>query len=263
MKQSYIKNPEETAYGFRAKLEFFIKRIENLKLKLNKEKKNMHILDVGCGNGVFLTFPLGEHGYSVTGIDIHKPSIEFANLKNNSANINFLVSRIEELVSRETHHKFDVIIFSDILEHIEDPIVLLRSARSLLNENGIILISIPNGYGPFEIENFILRKMGILWLARCIFKTQKAESHSNTQTLNVESGHIQFFTMRHFKKILAKSGLQISKFKKGSFMCGSVSSRVISAFSFFTSWNRAISKYLPYFMCSVWYFECTQKNECL
>ena len=56
--------------------------------------------------------------------------------------------------------KFDIVVLSDILEHLEHSENLLNEVKNILSPHGIILISIPNGYGPFEIENFILRKLG-------------------------------------------------------------------------------------------------------
>lgn len=50
---------------------------------------------------------------------------------------------------------FDVIVYADILEHLEDPLTVLQQHRNLLQEKGIIIGSVPNGYGLFEVEKRI------------------------------------------------------------------------------------------------------------
>ncbi|MBI4994129.1 methyltransferase domain-containing protein [Candidatus Peregrinibacteria bacterium] len=247
-----IDSVRETAYGFRTKLKFFVERIEILRRELGKEKSQIRILDVGCGNGRQVTFPLGSEGYSVAGIDVHKPTIALAEAQNNFKNVEFISGDIKDLKHKLGHAgKFDIVILSDILEHLSHPENLLFEAKNILSPHGIILISIPNGYGPFEIENFILRKTGILKLAD--FLTPRISN--DLQTLNKESGHVQFFTMKHFESLISRAGLKISSFKKGSFLCGPISSRIIGLIRPLVCLNMAAGRYLPSALCSVWYFE--------
>lgn len=247
-----INSVKETAYGFRTKLKFFVERIEKLRHKLGKEKSEIRILDVGCGNGRQVTFPLGSEGYSVIGIDVHEPTISSAKALNNLKNVEFISGDIKDLKHKLGHaEKFDVVVLSDILEHLPHPENLLNEIKNILSPHGIILISIPNGFGPFEIENFILRKLGILKLGRFL----KKGGGGDLQTLNHESGHVQFFTMRHFENLARKTGFFISCFKKGSVSCGPVSGRILSLIPALERFNVKLGEFLPPALCSVWYFE--------
>lgn len=249
----YIESVPETAYGFRTKLNFFVERIENLRRELGKEKNEIRILDFGCGNGRQVTLPLGSEGYFVVGIDSHEPTIALAKSENNFKNVEFISGDIKNLAHKlKSSEKFDVVVLSDVLEHLTHPENLLREIKNILSPNGIVLISIPNGYGPFEIENFILRKLGILKLGRAL----KRGKNSDLQTFNCESGHVQFFTRNSFRKLARKTGFKISCFKKGSVFCGPISGRIIGLIRPLVHLNMIVSRYLPSFLCSVWYFEC-------
>jgi SAM-dependent methyltransferase len=240
---------KENAYGFRTKLLFFAERIEEMRKRVGKSEQKVRILDVGCGNGTQVTQPLGALG-------IHEPSIAQANKINQFANVKFVCGGFDETRKEAKQNgKFDVIVFSDILEHLKNPAEFLNSAGEILADGGIVLVSIPNGHGPFEIENFILRKTGILSLAQKF----RRGSGVGEQTLNHDNGHVQFFTLRKMRHLLERCGLEVSNFKKGAFLCGPISGRLIGLSKWLIKFNLEISRFLPAQMCSVWYFQLTQK----
>lgn len=245
---------KETAYGFRTKLKIFIERIERLRRELGKEKRGMRILDIGCGTGQQVTFPLGAEGYSVIGLDTDQASLEVAQRENTFQNVRFMRGDSEHLSKHFKQGHFDAVILSDILEHLPDPEKFLRELTGLLASKAILLVSIPNGHGPFEIENFIFRKTGLLRFTYWIRK-KLGRGGSTLQSLNHESGHVQFFTMRRFRELVERAGYRISLFRKGSFLCGPLTGRMIGKIPLFVKWNLALGKYLPSWMDSVWYFE--------
>lgn len=129
---------KENSYGHKKRLIFISEQIR--KFCLNKQE--IRILDVGCGTGSLITLPLGSLGYNILGIDIDKASIDFA-LKNNIYNnVSFKQERIENI-----YDKYDIIIASELLEHLENPLEFLNILETKLNENGIIIITTPNGFG--------------------------------------------------------------------------------------------------------------------
>lgn len=256
-----INSVAETAYGFRTKLLFFIHRIELSRKRIGKEKNEFKILDIGCGNGTQVTFPLGNEGYRVTGADVHEPSIEFAKANNAFKNIDFFSADISGGEELGFCGKVDAVVLSDIIEHVEKPGKLLKTAAELLEPHGTILISIPNGYGPFEIENFILRKIGIIKLGRFLRNLFAKIRGKEKVPYNIESGHIQFFTQKNFAEIISESGLEITHFRKGCFLGGSVTNAIISRFNALIKLNIKLAEYLPAAVCSVWYFECRKKDR--
>jgi methionine biosynthesis protein MetW len=96
------------------------------------------ILDVGCGEG-FLATLLMKKGNSVIGIDISERAIELAR-KNGVKAIKCNVDD-EEL---PLHEHFDVIILSEVLEHLISPMRVIRKLKRYLKKNGYFLLTFPN-----------------------------------------------------------------------------------------------------------------------
>lgn len=97
------------------------------------------ILDIGCGNGS-LTLDISEHAGDVTGIDINPVYIKSANqqrLKKSAKNVTF---KCQDIVGNDFNESFDKIILSNVLEHIENRIILLKRIREIAP---IILLRVP------------------------------------------------------------------------------------------------------------------------
>jgi len=94
------------------------------------------VLDVGCGNGS-VAYDIAKKVKSVVGIDIDKDRIGDA--KNNflSDNIEYICGDITRWPFKQ---KFDVIIMSNVLEHVENRIELLKKINVLGSK---FLIRIP------------------------------------------------------------------------------------------------------------------------
>jgi len=113
--------------------------------KLNNHEKpldNIKILDIGCGGGL-LSEPMSKLGAKVVGIDASNKNIEVAKLhaKKNNLKIKYLCTSPENFNSEE---KFDVILNMEIVEHVEDLDLFLKSCSNLLNNNGLMFVATIN-----------------------------------------------------------------------------------------------------------------------
>lgn len=106
------------------------------KFFLENVSKNDIVLDIGCGNGA-LTYDIAEKVKKVVGIDINEKYINFAKKKFSRENIVYIVG--DALTNLPNNH-FDVIILSNVLEHIDNRIELLKSLRKISPK---ILIRVP------------------------------------------------------------------------------------------------------------------------
>ncbi len=126
-------------------------RIEYIKkniikdFKIKNEKKpfsNLEILDIGCGGGL-LTEPMSRLGGNLTGIDASEKNINIAKIhaKKNNLKINYMCSSPEKL---NTKKKYDVILNMEVVEHVENLEIFIKSSSSLLKKNGIMFIATIN-----------------------------------------------------------------------------------------------------------------------
>ncbi|MHB8481153.1 MAG: class I SAM-dependent methyltransferase [Nitrospiria bacterium] len=99
------------------------------------------VLDIACGTG-YGTELLKEAGAkSVTGVDISKKAINDASQKHKISGVNFIEGSI---IDFSESIKYDLIVSFETIEHVEDYKSALNNLKSLLNEDGILIISTPN-----------------------------------------------------------------------------------------------------------------------
>jgi 2-polyprenyl-3-methyl-5-hydroxy-6-metoxy-1,4-benzoquinol methylase len=100
-------------------------------------RKDMHILDFGCGQGAF-SQRLVDAGMKVDACDIDTDQIK--------ANVNKKITL--DLNQRDLKNsitdKYDLIVALEIIEHLQNPWKYLSDCLELLNEGGIIVFSTPN-----------------------------------------------------------------------------------------------------------------------
>jgi 2-polyprenyl-3-methyl-5-hydroxy-6-metoxy-1,4-benzoquinol methylase len=103
-----------------------------------KKLKNKKILDYGCNTGYLLYKIHKKNPHNrLYGADINKHALNYA--RNNYSKFTFFDAKTE-LFNKE---KFDVIIISHVLEHIKDRPKFMKDIANMLNENGKLIIAIP------------------------------------------------------------------------------------------------------------------------
>ncbi|MBU1110110.1 glycosyltransferase [Patescibacteria group bacterium] len=107
--------------------------------KYLKNKPSLKILEVGCGYG-YLTYALNHQGHQSTGIDISETAINFA-LKNFG---NCFVKANIESFTKRTNRKYDLIIATELIEHLPQPGKFISKCLETLGKNGKIVIATPN-----------------------------------------------------------------------------------------------------------------------
>jgi 2-polyprenyl-3-methyl-5-hydroxy-6-metoxy-1,4-benzoquinol methylase len=95
------------------------------------------VLDIGSGVGAFSSYLDAKAEY--TGIEFSSKAVEIAERNN----VNVIKSTIEEYVE-SSKKKFDFIVVFQVLEHIEDIHSFIKSAKSILKDEGKLIIAVPN-----------------------------------------------------------------------------------------------------------------------
>ena len=96
--------------------------------------KGLSILDIGCGGGL-ISEPMARLGAEVTGIDASDKNIKVAKIhsKKSNLNINYLNNSPEQLKHVES---FDIILNLEIVEHVDDLNLYIKSCSRFLKKNG-------------------------------------------------------------------------------------------------------------------------------
>ena len=108
-------------------------RLERYTLALGRIPRS--ICEIGPGDGAF-SEAYSNLGIKYIGADINKEIVLFAQ----SLGRNVVLGGPDDLIGK----KYDVIFFSQVLEHILEPISFLTSVKNLLTDDGIIHIEVPN-----------------------------------------------------------------------------------------------------------------------
>ena len=198
-----------------------IKRFEFIKKNLASSiPKNGSVLDVGCGNGI-ISLNLGKEGYTIHGIDMSEKSIENAKEKNPFSNVSF--SAMDAETMRASGLRYDAIVCSEVLEHLNNPGSLLKQLFEILKDDGILLVTVPNGTGPREslvTKPFLKLRRKNNWAWRSVLKLKKTLGYSGT-TIQSDADnldHIQFFTRDQLNKLSQENGFNIQKIESSNFI---------------------------------------------
>ena len=95
------------------------------------------VLDVGCGNG-YLLLPLKDKGCEVYGVEINYKSVNVCN----ELGLKVFCGTLED--ANFPDEFFDIVILSQVLEHLSSPKVSLRKTFRILKPSGKVFIYCPN-----------------------------------------------------------------------------------------------------------------------
>lgn len=210
MKDYYKHTSYKDVEDFK-RLDFIVDSIEQVK------KKDLRILDVGCGNGN-ISLALGSLGYNILGVDIDPVSIEKANEINQFSNVRFQVYDANQFNLTD---QFDAIVCSEVLEHLKNPEDLVKTLHSILKPGGVFIATVPNGWGPREL--FITKPMQWLHekhLDQPFFKLKRVLGYSGgtLQSSNPDLTHIKFFTRNTLQKMMNNAGFKPARFRNADFV---------------------------------------------
>ena len=147
------------------RIEYILDEIaKHFKIKRERKDflKNLKILDIGCGGGL-ISEPMARLGGDVTGIDASEKNIKVASMhgEKNNLRINYLNQSPEQLKDRE---KFDIILNLEIVEHVDNLDLYLKSCHNLLKKNGLMFTATINRTLTSYIKAIVGAEYILRWL---------------------------------------------------------------------------------------------------
>lgn len=111
----------------------------HLKKFINSDKRNLSVLDIGCASGMFLDIISSKFKQfsKFDGLDIS----EAATKKAKEKGYNIFTSLIEDFKFK---NNYDLISMFQVIEHVHDPMDVIKKLYKNLNKDGILLIETPN-----------------------------------------------------------------------------------------------------------------------
>ena len=169
-------------------------------------RERTRVVEIGCGTGN-VAVPVASLGYRVTGIDVDGASIVRARER-----CPFEWARFDVLDPGQLEPGgFEAAICAEVLEHLEDPADCLRKVHRLLVPGGSLIVTVPNGYGPWETMNRAKRLVGRAGLGGLLRSVQRVFGYEgrSLQSLNPHLEHVQFFTRVGFLELARRSGFRL------------------------------------------------------
>ncbi len=134
--------------------EFIDRRLDEIVAGFEPYRREGRLLDVGCGAGTFLR-AAARAGWEAVGVEVSATAAEH----NRAAGFEVFNGFLEEARYPEGH--FDVVVASEVLEHVPDPGEMLREILRVLRPGGLLWATTPNGRG------LSARALGLGWSAVC------------------------------------------------------------------------------------------------
>ena len=154
---------------------FIDKRLDEIVATFEPYRKNNRLLDIGCGAGSFLK-AAARQNWKAFGLEVSQSAIEHAR----SLGFEVFHGEIEEANYADGY--FDVVIASELLEHLPDPRALLSSISRILRPGGLFWATTPHGRG------ISARILGVDWSTVC------------------PPEHLQLFSVAGIKRLLSSAG---------------------------------------------------------
>jgi SAM-dependent methyltransferase len=145
-------------------------------------------LDIGCGEGNFSKFIKTSLNAETWGIELHNPAGEIATAKLDRV----LIGPVENKLAEIPDNYFDCVFMNDVIEHLVDPWIVLKSVKGKLVSGGVVIASIPNILNTRGIKKFFWEKD---W--------QYEESGLFDRT------HLRFFTRKSIVRLFNECGYVI------------------------------------------------------
>jgi len=235
------------------KLKFIFSAIHKFAALRYKSLEDLRILEVACGRGG-ITFPLASLGCKVRAFDIDEMCVRDVQARIDREKVENLTVMVGNACTFEDGQIYDVVVASEIFEHVLEPLRLAENIKKRMVDGSDLIVTIPNGYGPWELINRInplsyLRKWNLL--RHLLGKSPYVKGDS--------WGHVQFYTRNRLTKLFSALDFKLVDFAKADSLLAMFSP--LKKSPLFGNLDISLADYLPYWLASGWYFVFELQNN--
>ena len=190
---------------------------------INKSQKDMAICDIGCGNGALiirldeLTRNLPQR-VSYEGFELSNPFVNYGRQAAKFKKLPNIFFKRFDIEKDHFQNKYDIIICTEVLEHLHDPKNALERIHHSLNNGGVLLLSTPNSKNlikyPFPFLKKIVTGRDSHELAK--FLTKKEHQFKLAEL----EQHLYVYSHRELKNILKQLGFTIYRAPRSTTLFG-------------------------------------------
>ena len=109
---------------------------------------NASILDLAAGSGA-MCLRLKDIGMRPTGTDIVSENFRL------HSQVDFFAANLNEELPADLYQKFDCVVATELIEHLENPRGLVRQCANLLRPGGLLILSTPNTESSISLVQFV------------------------------------------------------------------------------------------------------------
>ena len=204
---------------FRKKLAFMRRHVD--------AEKPQSILELGCGSGADTRHLKAA---KVVGVDIDPSEVEKARALG-------LDARIGNAGTFHEGGSYDVVIASEVIEHMREPEKLLVNVRRNLKPGGLFIMTTPNGFGFYELTNRHLNPVAHLIRSNLLRRLLGRKPYVSGDSAD----HCQWFTMSRLLAMHERHGFRLIEQSNSDFVTGSER-------------DTRVADRLPYWLASGWFF---------
>ena len=197
---SELLDLQETLYTSRNPTRRWLHRSRRARIEATLRRVAGHgggrALEIGPGSGVYLPL-LCELFQSVMASDVEEAFlVQAREISKEHPNLEAVADDIT--ASRLPDDHFDVILCSEVVEHIPDSAAALRTMRRLLKPGGTLVLSTPQRHSPLELSGRIAFLPGVVQVVRLIYREPI-----------LATGHINLLTAATARRQLAEAGFEV------------------------------------------------------
>ena len=158
-----------------------LKRLRRARRHMDRSPGETRLLDVGCNIGTFLN-QARLQGYRVTGVEPDEKAVQTAT----ESGLNVKCGYLHDMHFPDEH--FDIITLFEVIEHLKDPIGLLKECYRIIRPSGLLFITTGN------TESWTVRFLKEDW-----------------DYFDLKLGHISFFCPSSIRVLAERTGFNLSK----------------------------------------------------